>query len=288
MDYIIQEIEMIVQILKIQKQNYTLKLRESPPGGLIRTFIKRRPVYMHSVPDGKYPNGAIKYRKERLNENHLLLRQLALKEYLRIALKILDHNVRCLENAKTGLLPLTFEAVRAQMRKPYQAVSDNLLSAEFLEGMTLSGEGCFLFQQKWAAESFEQSKYHLQDKIHRTSRGLAVRSRAELLIAEKLYQYGIPFRYEQVIHAGKYELAPDFTFLDYNHKEFYWEYAGMMGVPKYQDHQLWRRGMYESIGISEWTNMIYTYDAADSIDMREIEAIIKSKILPRMQENPIR
>ena len=29
--------------------------------------------------------------------------------------------------------------------------------------------------------------------------------------------------------------------------------------------------------------MICTYDAKDSIDMREIEAIIQTKVLPRMQ-----
>ena len=57
----------------------------------------------------------------------------------------------------------------------------------------------------------------------------------------------------------------------------------MMGDPSYRDHQLWRRSMYESIGITEWNDMICTYDANDRIDMREIEAIIQTKVLPRMQ-----
>ena len=214
------------------------------------------------------------------------MKQLTLKEYLRIALHILDRNIRSLKNAKAGLVPLTFETVRTQMRKPYQAVSDTLLSMGFSEdGIVRLGDGHFPFQHEWAAQAYEKSAYRPQDKTHYTSRGLAVRSRAELLIAEKLYQYDIPFRYEQVIHVGKYELAPDFTFLDYRNEEFYWEYAGMMEDPKYQSHQLWRRSVYESIDIDEWTNMIYTYDAADSIDMREIEAIIQTRILPKMRGN---
>lgn len=56
----------------------------------------------------------------------------------------------------------------------------------------------------------------------------------------------------------------------------------MMADPIYRKHQIWRRGMYESVGIAEWTNMIFTYDLGDEIDMREIESIILSKILPCM------
>ncbi len=57
----------------------------------------------------------------------------------------------------------------------------------------------------------------------------------------------------------------------------------MMSEIYYADRQLWRRGLYESVGINEWTNMIYTYDDTDSVDMREIEAIIRTKILPRIR-----
>lgn len=277
MDYIVQEIELILQIMKSQQEFFTRRLKDSPPGGLIRVIKKKQTVYMHSVPDGRYSNGVSRYKKTTLTEKSDLLRQLAQKEYLRVALSLLNRNIRCLEQARAGLLPLRFESIRSRMRKPYQKLHNEVLSLEFLDDSTL------LPQHKWAAEPFRQSTYNPQEKTHFTSRGLAMRSRAELLIAELLYRYDIPFRYEQVISIGKYELAPDFTFLDANGEEFYWEYCGMMAVPKYRDHQLWRRRMYESVGINEWTNMIFTYDAADSVDMREIEAVVRTKILPRMQ-----
>ena len=61
----------------------------------------------------------------------------------------------------------------------------------------------------------------------------------------------------------------------------------MMSDPAYRNHHLWRRDVYENFGVTEWDNMIITYDAKDSIDMREIEAIIKTKILPRVQGTSI-
>ena len=44
-------------------------------------------------------------------------------------------------------------------------------------------------------------------KRHTTSRGLKVRSKSELLIAEKLSEHGILFRYEQILEIGGAEYA---------------------------------------------------------------------------------
>lgn len=292
MDYIIQEIELLLQILISLKKDCNKKLATSPEGELIRPKVRNRPVYMHSIAVGTYSTGKTRYVRTEISEDSALLQKLAVKEYLRIVLKRLDHNIQLLHRAKAGLLPVGYDTIRSLMRRPYQGIPDDLFRDAFL---TISGNGSpslpaaiagpdhLAIQHQWASQPFEQSTYRPQQKIHTTSRGLKVRTRAELLIAEALYRYDIPFRYEQVIHCGRYELAPDFTFLDAEGCEFYWEYCGMMADPGYRDHQLWRRGKYESMGINEWTNMIYTYDASDSIDMREIEAIIKARILPRMQ-----
>ena len=45
-------------------------------------------------------------------------------------------------------------------------------------------------------------------KRHTTSRGLKVRSKSELLIAEKLSEHGILFRYEQILEIGVAEKMP--------------------------------------------------------------------------------
>ena len=281
MDFIIQEISHLLLFLKSWEQNYNQMLKECPPGGLIRIFRKGQPVYMHAVPDGRYRNGRVRYAKTVLSEDCDLLKRLALKEYLRVAINNLNHNIRCLERSKEALFSLAFEDVRSKMRKPYRLLPDELFSRAFPDKNTL------LHQHQWAAQPYNQSTYRPEEKTHFTSRGLAMRSRAELLIAEALYRYDIPFRYEQVFIAGKYEMAPDFTFLGADGKEFYWEYCGMMSDPAYRNHHLWRRDVYENFGVTEWDNMIITYDAKDSIDMREIEAIIKTKILPRVQGTSI-
>lgn len=283
MDFIIWQIDHLLQFLKILRSNYDRRLHACPAGGLNRHFKDGLPKYQHSVPNGTYPSGQRKYETKGLEEDSPLLQQLMLKEYLRVILRRLDHNIRCLQKARDGFLPMDFKTIRSLMRDTYATLPDRLLYSVFQTDDQLPGGDPFLKQRRWASQPFRQSDYRPEEKIHITSRGLAMRTRAELLIAEMLYRYDIPFRYEQVVIAGKYVLAPDFTFLGADGEEFYWEYCGMMADPAYRKRQLWRRGLYEGIGINEWTNMIYTYDEGDSIDMREIEAIIKTKILPRMQ-----
>ena len=44
--------------------------------------------------------------------------------------------------------------------------------------------------------------------------------------------------------------------------------------------------MYERAGITEWNDMIYSYSDGDSLDMRIIDAVIRTRILPRVYPDP--
>ena len=263
-----------------ERNMYNTIMKSSPEGRLFTAKRKGKTLYFHAIRIGAYKSGTYKYRKKVISNDRDALSALVEKEYARVALEIIEQNIRAIQTAIPKVRELSFESIRSGMGRVYQELPDDWFPM-------VQRNSCIISErEKWAAGPYEQSNYLPHEKIHTTSRGLKVRSRAELLIAEMLYRYDIPFRYEQVVRAGRYELAPDFTFLDSFGNEFYWEYCGMMSDPHYLKQQLWRRGMYESIGITEWNpenTMIYTYDALDSIDMREIEIIIKTKILPRLQ-----
>lgn len=276
MDLLSAEIERLLLFLKHEADYYNKMLQSSPDGMLMSSIQNGKRFFLHAVASGEYPSGQKKYRRRVIDKDSNMIRQLAAKEYARIALQLIERNMRVLELAHNGLKDFTFKEIRTQMKKPY-----SYLPEEALAGIRHHGIDDKRLKE-WAEAAYEQSAYKPEEKIHTTSRGLKVRSRAELLIAEMLYRYGIPFRYEQVIHAGKYEFAPDFTFLGADGLEFYWEYCGMMSVAHYVDRQIWKRGVYEGIGMYEWSNVIYTYDEKDAIDMREIEFIIRTRIMPRM------
>ena len=80
-----------------------------------------------------------------------------------------------------------------------------------------------------------QKSVFLQDGlIHRTSRGLAVRSKSELLIAEALGAAGVDFEYEKPLTLDGQTRYPDYTIEDdISGRTIYWEHLGMLDRPHY-------------------------------------------------------
>ena len=132
----------------------------------------------------------------------------------------------------------------------------------------------------WQNESYELSNYKPEMRRHVTSRGLKVRSKSEVLIAEKLYEHNIPFHYEEVLHFDSITLIPDFTIRRSDGKLFIWEHEGMTNVQEYIEWQNHKGRLYASKGIVPWDNLIVTYDnAAGIIDLRIIESEIQNKLI---------
>ena len=92
----------------------------------------------------------------------------------------------------------------------------------------------------------------LEDRLlHRTSRGERVRSKSEVIVADKLHQLGIEYQYELPHYGtdGSYRL-PDFTVDDpASGLKVFWEHLGMLSVPEYK--RSWDRKLawYASNGV---------------------------------------
>lgn len=136
--------------------------------------------------------------------------------------------------------------------------------------------------KEWSEVPYRQSDKRPEGKDKITSRGLHMRSKSEVMIAELLYQYGIPFRYEEPLYIEGFMLIPDFTFRGPDLLKFYWEYCGMMDDPKYVDHHIWKKNLYERNGIVPWKNIYFTYESGGNIDLKAIRHFIEDNILPRM------
>ena len=75
-----------------------------------------------------------------------------------------------------------------------------------------------------------QQRFLEEGLIHRTERGDLVRSKSELVIADKLHARSIDYAYEQhlVLSKGRTRY-PDFTIADHARGViFYWEHLGML------------------------------------------------------------
>lgn len=121
---------------------------------------------------------------------------------------------------------------------------------------------------------------HLEALIHRTRKGIAVRSKSEVIVANILESLGISYQYEQPLYSKsdpKDFRLPDFT-VSFEGDVYYWEHLGMLGVPSYSD--AWDRKLmwYEDNRYKD--RLITSEDGSDgSIDASRIERIARERIL---------
>jgi hypothetical protein len=84
-----------------------------------------------------------------------------------------------------------------------------------------------------------------------------VRSKSELLIAEKLNVLGIKYHYERTlegtIEPGR--LRPDFSFIDDAGEVILWEHLGRMDQARYREGWAWKKNWYSLNGYAEGRNL---------------------------------
>lgn len=100
--------------------------------------------------------------------------------------------------------------------------------------------------------------------IHRTSGGLYVRSKSELIIANLLESEGIPFAYERKLTGdvtGGYRM-PDFTFTTDDGDTVVWEYLGMLDRDDYRIGWERKRRWYEDNGFIEGENLFTSSESS--------------------------
>ena len=86
---------------------------------------------------------------------------------------------------------------------------------------------------KWQRQKFEPCPYPFTNSFT-TDRGEIVRSKSELIIANKLYKRGVLYRYEAPLKIGDKIIWPDFTIYDIKTgRIIIWEHFGMVDNLEY-------------------------------------------------------
>jgi len=134
-----------------------------------------------------------------------------------------------------------------------------------------------------------QQRFLEEGLIHRTERGDLVRSKSELVIADKLFGRGVEYAYEQpLVLPNGHTRYPDFTIA--NHARgvtFYWEHLGILDDPGYRARWESKRKEYLDSGIQPSDEapdsdgvLIETHDkTGGGLDAAEIARIIDQVVL---------
>lgn len=109
-----------------------------------------------------------------------------------------------------------------------------------------------------------------------------VRSKSEIIIANTLNKYNIPYRYEYPVSIkGIGTVYPDFTTLNVRkRKEIYWEHFGLIDDTRYRDIMMKKMCTYEENNIFAGDNLIVTMENTEHpLSVKDIERKIRKYLL---------
>ena len=137
------------------------------------------------------------------------------------------------------------------------------------------------FVEAWKSTPYEPKPFTEDTTSFFTSKGERVRSKSEILIADALNRFHIPYRYEYPAQLGKTTVYPDFMCLNVRErKEIYWEHFGLLDDHDYRENVISKMKAYITSGIFFGDRLIITAETYRSpLDMQVVSRIIKRYLL---------
>jgi len=132
------------------------------------------------------------------------------------------------------------------------------------------------FAQKWMEIPYKHKPFKDGAPEFYTIKGERVRSKSEVIIADRLREKGIPYRYECPLKVGREIIHPDFTILRMSDRKIlYHEHCGKMDDEDYKDDMTKRAMKYSAAGIVLGDRLFYTFESADTpLDVKALDRLI--------------
>ena len=134
------------------------------------------------------------------------------------------------------------------------------------------------FAKNWQSQKYEPNRDFPEGKFF-TTKDEHVRSKSEVIIANLLYNKGIPYHYETPVKiSSTLTFHPDFLCLNKRtRQEFYWEHCGKMDDSEYSSNLVKRLAIYAQKNIIPGKNLILTMETLEQpLNTKDIERIIEA------------
>ena len=212
-----------------------------------------------------------------------LARQLAQKDYDARLIKLLQKEISALQNymkqtSNGRVIPELYDSLCLARRS---LITPAILTNE-------------QYAARWQDVSWTGRPFASDAPYICTARGERVRSKSEVIIADTLFRYNIPYRYEFPItlkrinpddirrdFGSSITLYPDFLCLNTRTRtEFYWEHFGLMDDPAYSNNAAGKLRLYTENGILAGRNLIITMETqTEPPSIKSLEKLIEEFLL---------
>ena len=232
--------EINVKKLNRQIENYQNELHainqellQAPVGRL----VCRGSSYTHVVNN----------KKITITNDSNLIRKLARKKYLLTKQKQLENNIITLKQCQDELDISSVQNIVNSFTPTYK----ELPITYFYHYEVI----------KWQNEKYEQNNYQVEKRIYHTKNGVAVRSKSEVIIANMLEDYQIPYRYEPLFKMDYKNKYPDFVIKNpFTNKTIIWEHFGALNQEGYEQSMNEKMNWFLNNGYRIGDNLIYTFE----------------------------
>ena len=234
------------------------KIKQLPEGSIKIKRTKSRAYYYW----GKY-NEPDKY----LNSNDSeLIQKLIQKNYLQSALKSAEKEFGALSKSIACYPDEVIEDV-------YDSLSNE--RRELARPLVPGDEA---YAQKWMAVPYKHKSFKKGSSEFYTLKGEKVRSKSEVIIADRLNAKGIPYKYECPLKIGNKIIHPDFSILKMSNKKIvYYEHCGKMDDPEYTKDMSDRSHLYSNAKIYVGDRLFYTFETSDNpLDIGMLDEFIET------------
>ena len=266
MEKIITQLQLRAEMLKKAISEARLEEGSFPEGRLRVSNGNNRVRFFHMTQYGDTQGEYI------TKENRNIAERLAQKEYNRCFLikaqKELDSIERFIsfmlkENADTAYDSLSVQ--RRKLVSPYVQPDE-------------------LYIREWQSQDFIPNPYMAKNLIYDTKKGEKVRSKSEAILADMLFELGIPYHYEKPLYLAKGVVKyPDFSILHVPKREvIYLEHFGLLDNEEYLAVALRKLDEYRKFGIFPGKNLLFTYETPDNpLDINGIRKMLKEICITR-------
>lgn len=133
----------------------------------------------------------------------------------------------------------------------------------------------------WKSSGYESLEFPADYAEYYTDKGERVRSKSEIIIANKLLRYNVPYRYEYPLKLQSGIVThPDFTCLNVKtRQEYIWEHFGLMDNSEYACNAIRKINDYANSGYILGRNFIATFETSFTpINANNIDILIKNHL----------
>lgn len=220
------------------------KLERLPEGGIYVRYQKDK-VYFYRHMTG--------YKSEYISSDNIdLIKQLIQKDYLKKALNAAKNEASVIENLLNVYPEYRVEDVYDHLPEIKKKYAIPVFT------------GADRYAENWLAQPYVKKAFKTTDPVFLTLKGERVRSKSEVIIADRLFANGIPYKYECPLKIGKKVIHPDFTMLRLSDlKIIYHEHCGKMDDLDYVEERVVKRiNDYSRAGIILGKNLFLTFESS--------------------------